>query len=602
MYIITVLPLKVIYPAHTEVALTYFARTRPPIGAVIEIPIRKKTARAIVVAVIPATSAKLSLKTASYVPKKIDIPERPFVLSEALVSAARTIAARSISQTGAVIGTMLLAKLLPEEPAARGANATAPEEHVVVGPYTSRIAYIRELIAKAHAPVWIFTPTHIRADALARALESNNPCVLHSARGKKQLHAVMTRAQHAPSVIISTPAGLGYLSGNEHIVIESAENTHWVRSERPLIDMRLLIREVALRIRLSVSWCAAYPSLRLPEDLPKPLALPTTKTAVQWIDMKKETEARGAWTEISSALTAALRETPERAILYVSRKGYAPTLMCADCGTPVRCAKCSHVTSLTATGERQLRCPHCHAQSSAEIRCVQCDSWNIKGYGVGIERICEMLRAQFPNRLILRFDGDTAPTTARAREILAEFAVADRAILVGTDLILEYPDLTAPLAAIVHMDNVFTHTDYETPDHIYGTTLELMERCSTLMIQSHLMEDRIWKHVAERTGDAFFAEEREGRTFAALPPFTHLLRITAPAPGERASRMITRFVDILRELGIATTLEEQSAVHPQRWDITVARSDWDAHAERIADVTQKFPPDWSLVINPPRNL
>ncbi len=609
MYIITALPLKVIYPAHTEVPLTYFSRTRPEFGAIIHIPIRKKIVRGIVVSARPATSAKLSLKTASFIPKKIDVADDAFVLPASLFAAATNTARYYLQQRGAVLGTILLASLLP--PRTQKANevpAGTYREIFSVGNADARVRAYQDVLARATGSVWILCPTTARAKYLALSLASARPILIHSGKGKKQLRADYQTSLESRAVVIATASALGYITNRvSDIIIEDAANMHWVRTERPHIDTRILIRHVARAQQCILHWNAAHSSLALPTDLPPKKVLTFSDTAtVHMVDMKKETEEKKRWTILSDALTDTLARLEGSAILYVSRKGYAPTLMCGDCGTVVRCASCAHVMALKISGERFLSCPHCKTTQHPEIRCAQCDSWNIIGYGVGVERVYEMLNALFPERPLIRFDRDAITSARKAVHAVQEFQSATRPILIGTDLINEHPSLHAQFACVVHVDNMFTYADYMVPERIWSTITNIRERSTQLMIQTHIPDDRIWQHFIGGTEDIFFSDERRGREIASLPPFTNLLRVTPPMPSERAHRIVSRFIEICTQQGVPAVITDTHLAPDEKrravWDIQFPADAWEKHADAIAPIVDKFPPDWTLVMNPQRDL
>lgn len=571
-------------------------------------PLRKKIVRGIVVAVSPATSAKMSLKTASFIPKKIEIPDGAFVLAPSLFSAATHTAQYFLQQRGAVLGTMLLSALLPQRTPELLAPASGTfRELYTVGNSHARARAYGDVIDHALGSVWILCPTVARADYLAAALSHVHPILMYGGKGKKQLREAYRASLEPRAVVIATVSSLGYISPHiTDIIIEDASNFHWVRTERPHIDSRILIRNVARTTQSTLHWYAAHASLALPTDLPEKIILPPAAEApIQMVDMKKETEEKKQWTILSDALTTTLSQLEGSAILYVSRKGYAPTLLCGDCGTVVRCASCAHVLSLKISGERLLSCPHCSLAQDTNIRCAHCDSWNITGYGVGAERVYELLATQFPDRPLIRFDGDAITSARMATAAVQAFQTATRPILIGTDFINEYPSLHASLVCIVHIDNMFTHVDYAVPERIWSTITNLREHGDHMMIQTHIPEDRIWQHMKEGSADAFFTGELRGRELALLPPYTRTLRVSAPAPSERATRIVTRFVELCTERGVPATIVNDDAIDTKRrttWDIQFPSTAWEAHAGDIALIADKFPPDWTLVMNPTRDL
>ena len=79
-------------------------------------------------------------------------------------------------------------------------------------------------------------------------------------------------------------------------------------------------------------------------------------------------------------------------LLFINRRGFAPLLMCHDCGWTTNCLRCdAHMTFHKR--RQQLHCHHCGAQRAAPESCEQCGSSNILAIGAGTERIEQCLQS-----------------------------------------------------------------------------------------------------------------------------------------------------------------------------------------------------------------
>src|SRR5690606_28999927 len=85
----------------------------------------------------------------------------------------------------------------------------------------------------------------------------------------------------------------------------------------------------------------------------------------------------------------AIKETlarGEQALVFVNRRGFAPIMMCFDCGHMEECPRCD--TRLTYhRRDRAMRCHHCDFQMAASHICPKCRSENFKPVGQGTEQI-----------------------------------------------------------------------------------------------------------------------------------------------------------------------------------------------------------------------
>src|SRR5947208_1362201 len=129
----------------------------------------------------------------------------------------------------------------------------------------------------------------------------------------------------------------------------------------------------------------------------------------------------------------AIEEQGGKAILLLNRRGLAPALHCRACGTTLRCTQCD--VALVLHGEGSLRCHHCGHAEPAPATCPECGSPDVARLGAGTQRLARELRVAFPAFDLIRLDADTTSKPERLTEALGRFAAADRAVLVGTQMV-----------------------------------------------------------------------------------------------------------------------------------------------------------------------
>src|SRR5206468_2238945 len=111
-------------------------------------------------------------------------------------------------------------------------------------------------------------------------------------------------------------------------------------------------------------------------------------------------------------------------LVFLNRRGYAPTLLCTACGWIAPCRDCdARLTVHLAAG--RLRCHHCGADVPLPARCTQC-GFAVKPVGQGTERIEETLAALFPGTRASRSDHRAGGRTRRARREARRGADPDR--------------------------------------------------------------------------------------------------------------------------------------------------------------------------------
>jgi primosomal protein N' len=153
---------------------------------------------------------------------------------------------------------------------------------------------------------------------------------------------------------------------------------------------------------------------------------------------------------------------------------------------------------------------------------------------------------------------------------------------------------------------MFTHEDYRVPERIWNIVQSLREHGEQLYIQTFLKEDRIWKHCFAETETSLLQEEREGRRVAHLPPFVHVIQISSPTVHPIGIRLIRRFIEVCAEHGVNASVidapEWETEKSRSQWSIEISTTEWNVSYQHIAAVLRKFPPDWTLVMDPTNNL
>ncbi|MGC4770956.1 primosomal protein N' [Micromonospora sp. DT44] len=97
-----------------------------------------------------------------------------------------------------------------------------------------------------------------------------------------------------------------------------------------------------------------------------------------------------AWTAARDALRAGLP-----VLVQVPRRGYLPSVSCADCRTPARCAHCAGPLALPSAGGTPV-CRWC-ARVAAAYACPQCGGRRLRAAVTGARRTAEELGRAFPD-------------------------------------------------------------------------------------------------------------------------------------------------------------------------------------------------------------
>ncbi|HEY4560081.1 MAG TPA: primosomal protein N', partial [Lysobacter sp.] len=103
--------------------------------------------------------------------------------------------------------------------------------------------------------------------------------------------------------------------------------------------------------------------------------------AVRVIDVRKRALDAGLSNELIDALSRTL-EAGGQALVFKNRRGYAPVLLCHDCGWSAECPRCDASMTVHAKG-RRLQCHHCGASKRSPDACPDCGGLALQPQGAG---------------------------------------------------------------------------------------------------------------------------------------------------------------------------------------------------------------------------
>lgn len=177
------------------------------------------------------------------------------------------------------------------------------------------------------------------------------------------------------------------------------------------------------------------------------------------IDIRKQPLENGIAESVLPQIQDCL-DKGEQALLFINRRGFAPSLICHDCGWVGQCRACD--ARLTVHQQsRMLRCHHCNSTEPLPHHCPNCFSKQLVKTGTGTERLELALRQHFPDIPLFRIDRDTTSRKEALPAMMADIRQQQAAILIGTQMLAKghhFPDVT--LVVIIDADQSLVSTDY----------------------------------------------------------------------------------------------------------------------------------------------
>ncbi|PHI28597.1 primosomal protein N' [Budvicia aquatica] len=238
-------------------------------------------------------------------------------------------------------------------------------------------------------------------------------------------------------------------------------------------------------------------------------------------------------------------------ILFLNRRGYAPTLLCHECGWIAECTRCERYYTLHQN-QRMLRCHHCDSQRPIPYQCPKCGSTHLVPVGVGTEQLDHELAKHFPDTPITRVDRDTTSRKGALEQHLSDIHQGGARILIGTQMLAKghhFPDVT--LVGLIDVDGALFSADFRAAERFAQLYTQVSGRAGRagkqgeVLLQTHHPEHPLLQTLLRQGYDAFAKEALQERKSVFLPPFTYHAIFRAE---DHDNQQASLFLQALRQL------------------------------------------------------
>jgi primosomal protein N' (replication factor Y) len=251
------------------------------------------------------------------------------------------------------------------------------------------------------------------------------------------------------------------------------------------------------------------------------------------IDLRRTPIEQGLSTPAISAIGEHLKAGGQ-VIVFLNRRGYAPSLFCNACGWVATCAHCDARMTLHQRA-RALRCHHCGASGPIPQVCGQCEQ-ALLPVGQGTERVEETLTRLFPQAPLARLDRDTASARGSVEEVLGRVHSGEARILVGTQMLTKghhFPDVS--LVVVLDADQGLFASDFRATERLAQTITQVAGRAGRearsgeVLIQTQFPEHPLLTRLIGEGYESFALSALEERREAGWPPYSRLALLRAEA-------------------------------------------------------------------------
>lgn len=237
-------------------------------------------------------------------------------------------------------------------------------------------------------------------------------------------------------------------------------------------------------------------------------------------------------------------------LVFINRRGFAPVLLCHDCGTMVDCKACdSHLTVHKQLG--QMHCHHCGFTQKIPLHCPKCSSKELIPVGAGTQRIHEFLSKQFPDTSVLRIDRDEVRKKDEFSKHLNAIHQGDAQLIVGTQMLAKghhFPRLS--LVVILEADAGLFNQDFRALEQLGQLLTQVAGRAGRaehpgqVIIQTHVPDHPLLNLLIKQGYDHFAEALLNTRQQSELPPFHYLALIRAQA---KSPQQVLQFLHTAKE-------------------------------------------------------
>ncbi|WP_199610863.1 primosomal protein N' [Flocculibacter collagenilyticus] len=254
------------------------------------------------------------------------------------------------------------------------------------------------------------------------------------------------------------------------------------------------------------------------------------------IDLKGLHLRQGLSEPLITAIKSSLKKH-QQVLLFLNRRGFAPAIICHECGWLTECHRCNAFYTFHKASNRMI-CHHCTAQRPIPHQCEACGSSNLVPVGQGTEQIEEVLTELFPDTPITRIDRDSTRNKGSLDAAFNDIHQAGKRIIVGTQMLAKghhFPDVT--LVAILDIDSALYCADFRAPEKLAQLITQVAGRAGRgehpgkVLLQTHYPGHPLLQDLINNGYHHFAKLGLDERQQTQLPPFSHLalIRVNAMA-------------------------------------------------------------------------
>jgi primosomal protein N' (replication factor Y) len=266
---------------------------------------------------------------------------------------------------------------------------------------------------------------------------------------------------------------------------------------------------------------------------------------VEIVDLRRTAPNPAGDKRISIPLYRAIEDAlraEQQVILFLNRRGFAPSVRCQACGRVAMCGACSVALTFHKRAGEVVRCHYCDFQAPLAARCEACAAEALVLEGLGTEKLEESLAATFPQARVARLDRDVA-SGRKVAGVLARMRNGEIDILVGTQMVTKGHDLPrVTLVGVINADAALSIPDYRAAERAFQLLVQVAGRAGRgdvpgrVIVQTWDPEHPAIALAARHDVDAFLERELADRRELGYPPIARAALVRVDAVDEAVAR------------------------------------------------------------------
>ncbi|WP_148571256.1 primosomal protein N' [Aliarcobacter cryaerophilus] len=391
------------------------------------------------------------------------------------------------------------------------------------------IKTIKEILKQGKQAVFLMPEISLTPQMEKRLEEvfDSSVAIWHSKVTAKRKKEILNKLQNGDIKLIAGARSALFLPYNNLglIIVDEEHDNSYKSDTTPRYNAKDLAIFIAKKFDLRLILGSATPSINSFYKIPY---FELDKT---FYETKKSYIFENSSQNISEKTINLIKKSIEnknQTIVFLPTRANFKHQICFDCGKSVECPFCSVSMSLHKN-DLALKCHYCGFAQKIPEFCPSCKTGIVKNHRVGTAEIEELLKNEFPNSIIKRFDKDSVNSEKSLKKILDEFNENKIDVLVGTQMLSKGHDYhNVKLAVVLGMDSLLNMSSYKARENALSLLLQISGRSGRNGFGEVVIEtknEEFFKYYLEESNyKEFLKSELEFRK-DLYPPFVKLARV-----------------------------------------------------------------------------